>query len=237
MSASGDAKRLRILDVGCGIHKQPGSIGIDRNPASRADVLADLDHFPYPFADSSFDRLTAIHVIEHVDDVIRTMEEFHRLVRNGGTVRIETPHYTDFSSFCDPTHKHPSEQLQLPLLRRESRRLRLLLAGALSRACRAREAAGLLAVSGISVPGQSFPALSALLGTLPVLHRSRESNGIRVRSVEVSGCRWKPRPELVMVAMMAAQPTQPSAIQKTAVSPQCPATAPATAELAATNRS
>jgi hypothetical protein len=24
----------------------------------------------------------------------------------GGRVRIETPHYTDFSSFCDPTHKH-----------------------------------------------------------------------------------------------------------------------------------
>ncbi len=30
---------VRILDVGCGIHKQPGAIGIDRNPASRADVL------------------------------------------------------------------------------------------------------------------------------------------------------------------------------------------------------
>src|SRR5260370_8469168 len=97
---------MKVLDVGCGIHKQPGSIGIARNPASRADVLVDLDRFPYPFADSSFDRLTAIHVIEHVDDVIRSMEEFHRLVRAGGTVRLETPHYTDYSSFCDPTHKH-----------------------------------------------------------------------------------------------------------------------------------
>jgi SAM-dependent methyltransferase len=95
----------RVLDVGCGIHKQPGSIGIDRNPASCADVLADLDRFPYPFADNSFDRLTAIHVIEHLTDVIGAMEEFHRLVRPGGTVRLETPHYTDFSSFCDPTHK------------------------------------------------------------------------------------------------------------------------------------
>lgn len=44
-------------------------------------------------------------MIEHVADVIRTMEEFHRIVRNGGTVRLETPHYTDFSSFCDPTHR------------------------------------------------------------------------------------------------------------------------------------
>jgi SAM-dependent methyltransferase len=96
---------VRILDVGCGINKLKGSIGIDRNPASRADVLVDLDHLPYPFKDSSFDGLQAIHVIEHVSDVIKTMEEWHRLVRGGGELTVVTPHYTDFSSFCDPTHK------------------------------------------------------------------------------------------------------------------------------------
>ena len=96
---------LKVLDVGCGINKSPGAIGVDRNPASRADVLCDLDRFPYPFADSSFDELRATHVIEHVSDVIRTMEEFHRLVRSSGRVVITTPHYTDFSSFCDPTHR------------------------------------------------------------------------------------------------------------------------------------
>ena len=36
-----------VLDVGCGIRKQPGAIGIDRNPASRPDVLVDLDQFPF----------------------------------------------------------------------------------------------------------------------------------------------------------------------------------------------
>jgi SAM-dependent methyltransferase len=96
----------RILDVGCGIRKFPGAIGIDYNSASAADVICDLDSFPYPFADRVFDGLRAIHVIEHVTDVVRTMEEFHRLVKPGGRVRIETPHYTDYSSFCDPTHKH-----------------------------------------------------------------------------------------------------------------------------------
>ena len=94
------------LDVGCGIRKYPGSIGIDLNPATAADLICDLDRFPYPFADRTFDHLRAIHVIEHLTDVIRTMEEFHRLVKPGGTIRIETPHYTDYSSFCDPTHKH-----------------------------------------------------------------------------------------------------------------------------------
>jgi hypothetical protein len=63
----------RTLDVGCGINKYSGAIGIDRNPRSRADVLCDLDRFPYPF--------------------------------RGGRVFLVTPHYTDFSSFCDPTHR------------------------------------------------------------------------------------------------------------------------------------
>ncbi len=99
-------QKPKTLDVGCGIRKYPGSIGIDVNPASAADVICDLDRFPYPFASRTFDELRAIHVIEHLTDVIRTMEEFHRLVKPGGVVRIETPHYTDFSSFCDPTHKH-----------------------------------------------------------------------------------------------------------------------------------
>jgi SAM-dependent methyltransferase len=96
---------VRILDVGCGINKLPGAIGVDRNLASRAAVICDLDRFPYPFRDGSFDKLQAIHVIEHVSDVIKTMEEFHRLVRPSGEVFIVTPHYTDFSSFCDPTHR------------------------------------------------------------------------------------------------------------------------------------
>jgi SAM-dependent methyltransferase len=94
-----------ILDVGCGIKKFPGSVGIDRIPGTSADVLCDLDHFPYPFRDASFAGLRAIHVIEHVSDVVRTMGEFHRLVRPGGRVFLVTPHYTDFSSFCDPTHR------------------------------------------------------------------------------------------------------------------------------------
>src|SRR4029077_15252266 len=96
---------MRILDVGCGINKPPGAIGIDRNPATRADVLCDLDRFPYPFRDASFDKLQAIHVIEHASDVIKAMEEFHRLLCPGGEALIVTPHYTDFSSFCDPTHR------------------------------------------------------------------------------------------------------------------------------------
>jgi SAM-dependent methyltransferase len=96
---------LRILDVGCGLNKRPGAIGIDFNRDTAADVLADIDRGALPFRDDSFDQAYAIHVIEHVDNVIRTMEELHRVCRPGGKIHLETPHYTDFSSFCDPTHR------------------------------------------------------------------------------------------------------------------------------------
>jgi SAM-dependent methyltransferase len=99
------AKNKRVLDVGCGVKKYPGAIGVDRNADTAADVICDLDRFPYPFRDCTFDEVRAVHVIEHVADVMRTMEEFHRLLRPGGSVYIATPHYTDFSSFCDPTHR------------------------------------------------------------------------------------------------------------------------------------
>ena len=94
-----------VLDVGCGIKKYPGAIGVDRNTNANADVIADLDHIPFPICDNSFREVRAIHVIEHVGNVVGLMEEFHRLLRPGGRAFIVTPHYTDFSSFCDPTHR------------------------------------------------------------------------------------------------------------------------------------
>lgn len=95
----------RILDIGCGKNKYPGAIGVDRNPATDADVLCDLGRPPYPFRDASFDEIRVVHVVEHVEDVIRFMEEMHRLLRPAGRLYLVTPHYTDSSSFCDPTHR------------------------------------------------------------------------------------------------------------------------------------
>jgi SAM-dependent methyltransferase len=93
-----------ILDVGCGPSKFPGSIGIDKNADTAADVLCEVDA-GLPFRSDVFDQVRAVHVVEHVADVIRAMEEFHRVTKAGGTILVVTPHYTDYSSWCDPTHR------------------------------------------------------------------------------------------------------------------------------------
>ena len=105
VSSSENGRFPKVLDVGCGIKKYPGAIGLDHNPRSKADILCELDHFPWPVGDQLFDEVRLIHVIEHVGDVVRTVEECHRVLRPGGVLILETPHYTDFSSFCDPTHR------------------------------------------------------------------------------------------------------------------------------------
>lgn len=95
-----------VLDVGCGRAKTPGAIGIDANPASDADVIHDLEDFPYPFRDDSFDRIICNGIVEHLDNVVRVMEELHRIGRPGAVITITTPYFTSVDAFTDPTHKH-----------------------------------------------------------------------------------------------------------------------------------
>src|SRR3954447_9514317 len=83
----------KILDVGCGINKTEGAIGLDNNPRTAADVIHDLADLPYPFPDNEFDSVVANHVIEHVPDVMAFVTELHRVVKPGGRIRLLTPHY------------------------------------------------------------------------------------------------------------------------------------------------
>lgn len=98
--------QLKILDIGCGKRKHPGSIGVDVRANTDADVVHDLNAFPYPFAADEFDLIVIRHTLEHLDDVIRVMEEVHRIARPGARVAIDAPYFTSVDAFSDITHKH-----------------------------------------------------------------------------------------------------------------------------------
>ncbi|MBS1911446.1 MAG: class I SAM-dependent methyltransferase [Bacteroidetes bacterium] len=105
---------MRVLNLGCGNAKndfpEAGQateiVGIDISPNSQADLLHDLDTFPYPCESGRFDLVIMQDVIEHVRDVPAVMNEVYRLLRDGGIVRIRTPHYSSYYAFNDPTHIH-----------------------------------------------------------------------------------------------------------------------------------
>jgi SAM-dependent methyltransferase len=96
---------MRILDIGCGLHKVAGAIGMDLNPRTAADVIYNLNVIPYPFLDNSFDEVVGQHVIEHVENLLGVVAEIHRITRPGGIVKFLTPHYTNPDWATDPTHR------------------------------------------------------------------------------------------------------------------------------------
>ena len=100
-----------VLDVGCGAAKWPGAIGLDVSPDTAADVVHDLDVFPYPIANDSFDQVLMQDVIEHVAQPIQVMEELFRVCRNGARIHIRTPHFSSVLAYSDPTHKHVFSRL------------------------------------------------------------------------------------------------------------------------------
>lgn len=101
-----DKRDFAKLDVGCGPKKREGALGIDKIASSAADVLHDLNHFPYPFPDNSFEEIYCDNVLEHLDDVIGVMVELHRIAKPNAKISITVPHYAHRNANTDPTHKH-----------------------------------------------------------------------------------------------------------------------------------
>jgi SAM-dependent methyltransferase len=99
-------KQVTSLDLGCGNRKRPGYIGIDINPRTGADVVHDLNVFPYPFAGDTFDEIIADNVIEHLAEPVRVMEELHRISKADGRLIVKVPYFRSMWAFIDPTHRH-----------------------------------------------------------------------------------------------------------------------------------
>jgi SAM-dependent methyltransferase len=94
------------LDIGCGSAKLAGAVGLDISADTAADIVHDLDEFPYPIADATFDQILMQDVIEHVREPIRVFEELHRIARPGARVQLRTPHFSSALAYGDPTHRH-----------------------------------------------------------------------------------------------------------------------------------
>lgn len=110
----------RTLDLGCG--------GKPRNPFNATELYgvdiadglgpnirkADLAIESIPFADSSFEYVTAFDFIEHIprlvyaphrrNSFIEFMNEVYRVLKVGGYFLSSTPCYPNPEAFMDPTH-------------------------------------------------------------------------------------------------------------------------------------
>jgi SAM-dependent methyltransferase len=98
---------MKILDLGCGKNKYKSEsdevIGMDKFQVDEADVIHDLEVFPYPFPDNHFDMIHSNHSIEHVTNFFGLMEECWRILKPKGRFKIQCPY--GLSCLGLPSHK------------------------------------------------------------------------------------------------------------------------------------
>lgn len=94
-----------ILDLGCGKHKAKGAIGVDCEIDSDADVIFNLEKFPYPIKDNVVDSVISKHLLEHMHDPIRVLKEICRIVKTNGEILVEVPHFSSHIAY-GLGHKH-----------------------------------------------------------------------------------------------------------------------------------
>lgn len=98
-------KPEKKLNLGSGNQILAGYVNLDIEPGRGADVVHNLEKFPYPFKDEEFDFILMSHVIEHLSDTIGVMSEIYRILKPGGVVVIKFPYYLHPNAWLDPTHK------------------------------------------------------------------------------------------------------------------------------------
>lgn len=97
-----------ILNIGCGQLTRADAVNVDRvgppwHPG--VDVVADLDHVPWPFPDGAAREVYALDVLEHLADFCGAMAELHRLLIPGGRLHVRTSRWDSKQSYTDPTHR------------------------------------------------------------------------------------------------------------------------------------
>lgn len=94
------------LDIGCGISKKEGFLGIDIIPFMGVDKVHDLNKFPYPFENNVASEIWMDNVLEHLEKPLIVLEELYRIAKNHAKITIAVPYFRSFYAYIDPTHRN-----------------------------------------------------------------------------------------------------------------------------------
>ena len=90
------------LDIGCGLRKREGYLGVDIIKVEEVDVIAKAENLP--FKDNSIDAIYTRHTLEHVDDFEKAVKEMWRVCKPNAIIEVIVPFWAHHAAH-HPLHK------------------------------------------------------------------------------------------------------------------------------------
>jgi len=91
----------KVLDFGCGerpfdfffsrFEAQSVACDLQQNPFGTVDVVLDREARKLPFDTGVFDVVCLFDVLEHIEDDLALLSEFHRVLKDGGLLLLSVP--------------------------------------------------------------------------------------------------------------------------------------------------
>ena len=97
---------MEKLNLGCGLDIKKGYINLDEFKFEGVDVVWNINKTPWPFKKNTFSEIIISHVLEYVENPVKTMEEVWRVAKDNATIRIGVPYFSGLNAITDPTHKN-----------------------------------------------------------------------------------------------------------------------------------
>jgi predicted SAM-dependent methyltransferase len=96
---------MKKLNMWCGKDIREWYLNRDITKLPGVDTVYDFEQFPYPFPNNAFDEIYCSHILEHMIDLGKVMEEFIRIGKPWCKIKVRVPYFASSGARSDYTHK------------------------------------------------------------------------------------------------------------------------------------
>lgn len=94
------------LNLGCNTDVRPDWVNVDIIDYGGNEII-DLNSFPWPWPDNSFEEISASHVLEHLGNFNAVVNELWRISKPGGRIEVRVPFFLSTKYYSEPDHRIP----------------------------------------------------------------------------------------------------------------------------------
>ncbi|MBU0894640.1 MAG: class I SAM-dependent methyltransferase [Nanoarchaeota archaeon] len=96
---------MKKLNLGCGEDLKKGWDNVDIRKLPGITNVFDLDKYPYPFKNNTYNEVLMKMILEHLKEPIKTLKEVIRISKPNAKLTIIVPHAFSYASKTDIQHK------------------------------------------------------------------------------------------------------------------------------------